>query len=549
MAKPMRLTREMIEDNITRGLWDRTSITDLLERHAETRPDEEAVVDSTRRYTWSQLNRVVNAMASGLMDLGLQRDDILVAQLPATTDALIILLACQKAGLVSCFSPMTFRHNELKHVLKTLNAAAVITPLSYRNTAYHEMAKTIAEDLPTLRCFIVTGEETPDGTISFNDLIATLRTQEDSNDDFKPFAFSPFEVSIVVLSSGSTGMPKCIEQLGASCKVGGWGLVERGKLAMEDVFGIIAPLSGGPGLQNWWGALQLGAKVCLLEHFSADGALQLIQKEHVTYLSAVPSQIIKILREADVSRYDLSSLRIVRTGASAFDAALAREAEEKLKCTVLIAGGSQETYSFAQTGVDDPPEKRTMTLGKPFPGNEVKICNDQGKSVTQGETGHLYVRGAATSSGYFSDREATLAAWGELGPGGWYRTGDLAKIDEDGYIVLEGRQKEIIIRGGQNIYPKEIEDFLLTHPKILQAAVIGMPDLVMGERAWACLTIVDGQDIVFEEMIAFLKEKKLAVHKLPEAMQVLDRLPQLVDGQKVNKIALKEMMIERMKKP
>jgi non-ribosomal peptide synthetase component E (peptide arylation enzyme) len=548
MAKPTRLTREMIEDNIARRLWDRTSITDLLERHAESRPDAEAVVDTARRYSWSQLNRVVNAMAAGLMDLGLERDDAFVAQLPASTDTLIILLACQKAGILSCFSPMTFRHNDLKHVLKTLNAAAVITPLYYRKIAYHEMAKAIAGDLPALKHFIVTGEETPHSTISFTDLITPSRIPKDSNAYFKPFAFSPFDVSIVVLSSGSTGMPKCIEQLGASCKVGGWGLVERGKLTREDVFGIIAPLSGGPGLQNWWGALQLGAKVCLLEHFSAERALQLIQKERVTYLSAVPSQIIKILKEVDVSRYDLSSLRIVRTGASAFDAASARKAEEKLKCTVLIAGGSQETYSFAQTGVDDPPEKRTMTLGKPFPGNEVKICNEQGQPVSQGDTGHLRVRGAATSSGYFGDRETTLAAWGEFGPGGWYKTGDLAKIDEEGYVVLQGRQKEIIIRGGQNIYPKEIEDFLLTHPKILQAAVIGIPDLVMGERACACLTIVDGQDIVFEEMITFLKEKGLAVHKLPEALHVLDRFPQLVDGQKVNKLALKKMIIERMKK-
>lgn len=547
MVKPVRLTREMIEDNVAQGHWDRTSITDLLEGHAASRADDEALVDSVQRYSWSQLNRIVNVSAAGLIDLGLRRDDALVAQLPASADALIILLACQKAGIISCLSPLTFRHNELRHVLKTLNAAAVITPVSYRNTNYYKMVKEIAGDLPALRHLIVTGEEPPGDTVSLTDIMSTSSVRKAANAYFQPFAFSPFEVSIVVLSSGSTGMPKCIEQLGASCKVGGWGLVERGKLTREDIFGIIAPLSGGPGLQNWWGALQLGAKVCLLEHFSAEGTLQLIQKERVTYLAAVPSQIIKILKEVDVGRYDFSSLRIVRTGAAAFDKALAQEAEERLKCTVLIAGGSQETYSFAQTGIDDTPQKRVMTLGKPFPGNEVKICNDQGQQVAQGETGHLYVRGAATCSGYFGDREATLAAWGELGPGGWYKTGDLAKIDDEGYVILVGRHKEIIIRGGQNIYPKEIEDLLLSHPKILQAAVIGMPDSVLGERACAFLTIADGQDIVFEEMITFLKEKGLAIHKLPEALHVLDRLPALVEGQKINKTALKEIMLERMK--
>jgi non-ribosomal peptide synthetase component E (peptide arylation enzyme) len=181
----------------------------------------------------------------------------------------------------------------------------------------------------------------------------------------------------------------------------------------------------------------------------------------------------------------LRSLRVVRTGAAAFDAALARETEEKMNCKVLIAGGAQETYSFGQAGVDDTLEKRLCTLGKPFPGNEVKIANGKGKELPQGKVGELFVRGATTSSGYFGDADATIEAWGELGKGGWYRTGDLAKLDEQGYLVLVGRKKEIIIRGGQNIYPKEIEDLLLSHPRITQAVVIGIPDPVMGERACA----------------------------------------------------------------
>ncbi|MFH1489268.1 MAG: AMP-binding protein [Pseudomonadota bacterium] len=549
MTAPMRLTREMIEENIARGHWNQKSITDILEGNARSFPDHEAVVDSSHRYTWKTLNQAVNRVAVGLVKRGIHRDQALVAQWPSTSDAVILLLACQKAGILSCFSPMTFRRKELKHLLQTLNASTVATPVTYRNTPYHDMAKEVAGDLPNLKHFIVLGDEGPEGTIPFGDLLKTPLSEEDPETGLSKVAFSPFEVSVVVLSSGSTGMPKCIEHMGASCKVGGWGVVERGKLCREDVFGIIAPLSGGPGLQNWWGALQLGAKVCLLEHFSPEGALELIQTERVTYMPAIPTQIIRILKEADIKRYDLSSLRIVRTGAAAFDTALAREAEERMKCIVLIAGGSQETYSFAQTGVDDPPEKRVMTLGKPFPGNEVKICDDRGRPLPQGEIGHLHVRGASTSTGYFGDREATLAAWGKLGPEGWYSTGDLARLDEEGYLVIVGRQKEIIIRGGQNIYPKEIEDLLMTHPKVMQAVVIGLPDPVMGERAWACVTAVEGEVFAFEEMTAFLKDKGLALHKLPERLEAMERFPQLVDGQKVNRIALKEMLTERIKEP
>jgi non-ribosomal peptide synthetase component E (peptide arylation enzyme) len=340
-------------------------------------------------------------------------------------------------------------------------------------------------------------------------------------------------------------MPKCIEQTGASSIAGGRGVVQRTKLTQRDIVGNIAPVSGGPGLQNWWAAFQIGAKVCTLTHFSPDGVLRLIEKEKITYLAAGPTQIIRIIKEADLGKFDLRSLRVIRTGASSFDVALAREAEEKFNCRVVIAGGSQETYSFGQSAIDDPQEKRLGTLGRPFPGNEIKITDDDGIEVAQGEIGHLHVRGAATSSGYYNDPEATLKAWGTLGMEGWYSTGDLAKLDKEGYLLLTGRKKEIIIRGGQNIYPQEIEDNLLTHPKITRAAVIKVPDPVMGERACACVTTQGDEDFRFDEMISFLKEKGLAVHKLPEMLEVIEDLPQLADGQKVDKSALEKIVLKK----
>ncbi|MEE9419130.1 MAG: fatty acid--CoA ligase family protein, partial [Desulfatiglandaceae bacterium] len=255
---------------------------------------------------------------------------------------------------------------------------------------------------------------------------------------------------------------------------------------------------------------------------------------------------IRILKESDLDRYDLSSLRVVRTGAAAFDASLARETEERLNCKVLIAGGSMETFSFAQSGVDDPQEKRLRTLGKPFPGNEIKILDDNGQEVPMGETGQLSVSGAATSSGYYGDLDATLTAWGEFGKEGWFRTGDLARLDEQGYLILVGRKKEMIIRGGQNIYPGEIEDMLLSHPMVTQAVVVGIPDPIMGERACACVTLVAGQELAFEEITSFLREKGLAAHKLPERLEVLEQFPQLVDGQKVDKISLTKRIVEKV---
>jgi non-ribosomal peptide synthetase component E (peptide arylation enzyme) len=535
----------MIDEYIARGYWDETSVAQILRLNAKNYPESEAIVDGQTRLTWSELNRVTDAVALGLLDMGIKRDQALVAQVPTPSTTLLILLACHKAGIICCFPPLTFRQNEMKHVLKTLNAVAVVTPLTHRNTDYFGMMKEIADDLPQLRLFIVTGDEAPQGVIPFRRLLETSIEDKDPEKYLASQTFAPFEVSIISLTSGTTGMPKCVEHTGASSKAGGWGVVERGKMTQKDIMGDIAPLSGGPGLQNWWAGFQVGAKICLLERFSPEGTLELIEKERVTYLAAIPTQLIKILRDTDLTRYDLRSLRVVRTGAAAFDAALARETEEKMNCKVLIAGGAQETYSFGQTGVDDTLEKRLHTLGKPFPGNEVKITDGKGKECPQGEVGELFVRGATTSSGYFGDPDRTVEAWGELGKGGWYRTGDLAKIDEQGYLVLVGRKKEMIIRGGQNIYPKEIEDLLLSHPRVRQAVVLGIPDPVMEERACACVTPVKGQDFTFDEMSSFLKRKGLAIHKHPERLEVMEEFPQLVDGQKVDKISLKKMILEK----
>ncbi len=546
MAIPTRLTQEMIEHYIAQGYWDHRGIIDILKQNVEKFPEKEAIVDSERRLTWTELDRVTDAVALGLVKRGIRRDQAIVAQLPITGVSLILLLACHKAGVVCCLAPLTFRFNEMKHIVQTIGATAVLTPVKLRNTNYFGIAEDIARDLPQLKHLFVLSEETPSGAISFRELMDAPFDEQEAQKYLEKQAFGPFEVSSVVLSSGTTGMPKCIEHTGASSRVGGWGIVERAKLTPDDIVGIIAPLSGGPGLQNFWAAFQAGAKICLLERFTPDAVLEFIERERVTYVPAIPTQLIKIIKQSDLSTCDLGSLRAVRTGAAAFDAGMARETEEKMKCKVLIAGGSQETYSFAQSGVDDPPEKRITTLGKVFPGNEVKIVDDEGREVPTGEVGQMCIRGASTSSGYFGDKEATLAAWGALGMDGWYKSGDLAKLDHEGYLSIAGRKKDIIIRGGQNIYPAEIQNLLLSHPKVSQAVIVAIPDQVLGERACACIVPMPGETFTLEEMISFLTKKGLAVFKLPERLELMERFPQLVDGQKVDKISLTKEILKKV---
>lgn len=229
----------MIDDYVAKGFWDRVCIADILEQNARNWPDKEAIVDSESRLTWSQLNRLVDRTALGLLELGIKRDQAIVAQIPNSTIAVILLLACQKAGILSCFSPMTFRHNEMRHILETLKAVAVVTPWKYRNFDYLNMVKEIATYLPHLRHFFVIDNEMPQGASSFQSLLCTSVGGQELEEVLKEHAFGPFEVSAIVQSSGTTGMPKCIEHTGASCKVAGWGVRHPPQSGWLDEWGCL----------------------------------------------------------------------------------------------------------------------------------------------------------------------------------------------------------------------------------------------------------------------------------------------------------------------
>jgi len=223
---------------------------------------------------------------------------------------------------------------------------------------------------------------------------------------------------------------------------------------------------------------------------------------------------------------------------------MAMRIEEKMGCCIVNDYGAYDIGNVSQATIDDPPEVRLLTVGKPHPGLEVKLVDDAGKEVPEGEAGEVMIRGPSCQSGFYLDPEATWATWTR---DGWGRTGDLAKWDEQGNLVIVGRKKEVIIRGGQNIYPKEIEDLLMQHPGVLNAVIISMPDPEMGERCCAYVMPKSGEKFTFEEMTAFLKEKRIASYKLPERLEVIDSMP-MVGNQKVDKQYLYQDIMQKLKK-
>ena len=548
MAKPTRYTQDMIDEYFSKGLWTEETTSDLWDHNAKLHPDKEALVDSEKRLTWSQLKLISDRLAHGMLDLGLKRDEFIFILLPNWVESYIMRCACEKAGVLCGTALMTLREKEIEYILKSFDAVGIAIPLEFRRFHYFKAIDEMQPRLPKLRFIFVTGEKIPPGTLSLENMMQQPLEDRYSTDRFQERKYKPAEVQTIAFTSGTTGAPKGAEHVLAARMALGKAYGEKPKIHEHDiVLNIIGPVAGLSAAFCYNGSATLvGAKVVLSDIWSPDKTLRLIQGERVTILLAVPAQLAQIVRQPEIAEYDLSSLRCICTSTAPLPYTLARDLEETFKVPVLNIYGQVDGGIISGVSIDDPPEVRRTTVGKPHRDVIIALVDDEGNEVSLGEAGEIVYTGPTTSSGYFKDLEGTLNVWGTLGGDGRCRSGDLAQVDKDGYLTLVGRKKDMINRGGQNIYPAEIEGLLLTHPKLKGVAIVPMPDPIMGERACAYVTLVPGEQFTFEEMVSFLRGKKIAPYKLPERLEIRDELP-LTDNQKISKGPLREDIIQRLK--
>lgn len=270
--------------------------------------------------------------------------------------------------------------------------------------------------------------------------------------------------------------------------------------------------------------------------------MQLIAKERATAIGVVPTHLIRML-QASPAKYDLSSLRFIRSAGGYLSPQVAEEAEEAFGAVITSDLGTQDKGSVSGCRVDDSRELRRRTVGRMLPGNKVRLLDQNGREVPEGEPGILYFRGPHAPAGYYRDVKATAEVFD---PDGWTTTEDFVKFDQ-GCLWILGRTKDMIIRGGQNIYPAEIESLLNEHPKVSSVAIVGYPDREMGERACAYVIPKPGEALEFAEMVEFLKSKNLALYKLPERLEIMDEFPAVGDSGKVNKETLKKDIEQKTK--
>jgi non-ribosomal peptide synthetase component E (peptide arylation enzyme) len=547
--KPIRFDEKLAEKYVKEGYWDAKAIlSDYWESNAQKWPDKEALVDSRgTRLTWQQAVQKINRIALALVkELKLNRDDCLIVQLPNMVEHILARIACEKAGVIAIAIQPTFRHTEVKWIAGQIKAAGIVIPRQYRDFDFYEMVQEIRPQLPSLRQVIVVSDDgVPEDCLSLKKIMEYPYEEKHDLQELEARKFDPIQdVGFLYTTTGTTGMPKIIEQQIAAREI--WTAkahIRNWELGPDDVVVAIAPVAGAAGgTPTYVTCPAAGAKIALEYAYREEETLKFIEQERATVIALVPTHLARLL-QLPLEQYDLSSLRFIKTAGGALSPALARESEEKFKCPILGTFGSQDTGSVSGVPLTASMEQRYTTVGRLHPGLELRVVDDEGQEVKPGETGVLYFRGPGNAAGYWRDLEKTLTE--AFDKDGWATTGDLVTVLDDGYIRIMGRKKDIIIRGGQNIYPKEIEDYLAAHPKVTEAAIVPMPDPEMGERACAFVVLQQGEQFTFEEMVQYLKGKKIAMFKVPERLEVIASLP-LAGEAKIDKKALTKAITEKL---
>ncbi|MFL5652738.1 MAG: AMP-binding protein [Ktedonobacteraceae bacterium] len=552
------------------GLLEMT-IGDLLDRRADEFPLQEAVVyscspefDGTHelRWTYRQYRERANQVARGLMALGLNKGDHIAVWATNRPEWLLLEMAAAKTGLVLVTVNPAYRAHELEYVLKQGDVRALFLMAQVRD---HDCLATLralvapgarngdvtSERLPLLRSVCLLGTA-PEGMLEqegwrptlFQEMVAAGTQISADGLRVRQASVKPQDPAQIQYTSGTTGFPKGAILLHRSILNNAMIVARQWGLGPHDRYCNLMPFFHTAGcVIGALGPLAAGAVVHPLLTFHPLAALQVISREHCTTLLAVPTMLLAMLQHPDFEAYDLSSLARVGTGGASVPVSLMEQVTERMGANVCNFFGQTEASPFiTKTLPDDPFELQAATVGLPLPHSEVKLIDPAtGNVVPWGQRGELCCRGYQVMAGYYQMPEQTNVA---IDSEGWLHTGDLATMNEQGYLNIVGRLKEMVIRGGENIFPREIEEFLLRHPKVAEVYIVGVPDAFFGEELLAVVRPREGEEATEPELRAFCKGK-ISHQKIPRYFQFVDAYPMTASG-KVQKFVLREQAIQAL---
>ncbi|SDE62936.1 AMP-binding protein [Kordiimonas lacus] len=534
------------------------TIGDMLNETAARFPDNEFLVfaEDGIRLSYEEFLHDVEAFAAGFLALGLEPGDRVGVWAPNRIEWVITQFATAKAGLIQVNINPAYRTHELEYALNKVGCKALVLADKFKTSDYEAMLQELAPELatcphgkldaahlPHLRAAITMGEEAPAGFFQFADIVELAEEEHYERLYEIERSLKPTDDINIQFTSGTTGNPK-----GAT--LSHHNILNNAKfvgaamnLTSEDRLCVPVPLYHCFGMvMSVLACALVGATLVFpAEAFEPKSVLQAVEDERCTGLQGVPTMFIAELNEPNFKRYDLSSLRTgIMAGSPCPVEVMKRVISDMHMSECTIAYGMTETSPVSfQTARGDSVERRTSTVGRIHPHAEVKVIDEDGKTVPRGTQGQLCTRGYLVMRGYWDDADRTAEA---IDADGWMHTGDLAVIDAEGYCRITGRVKDMVIRGGENIYPREVEEFLYTHPDIRDAQVFGIPDEKYGEELCAWLQLKEGAELDAGAIKAFCNGQ-IAHYKIPRHVRFVDEYPMTVTG-KIQKFKMREAMMK-----
>ena len=496
-------------------------------------------VEQGLRYTYSELAAEVDRVARGLMGIGVAKGDRVGVWSPNYAEWVLVQYATARIGAILVTINPAYRSSELEYVLNQSQISVLVAVEAFLTSDYRSMIEQVWDRVPTTRVIYI-------GTGDWDDLLGAADDVSSEQLEERSAELEPDDPINIQYTSGTTGFPKGATLSHRNILNNGLFIGEACKYTPDDRVCIPVPFYHcfGMVLGNLACTTHGSAMVIPAAGFNPRATLHACAAERCTSLYGVPTMFIAELGEPDLAEFDLSSLRTGIMAGSPCPIEVMRQVVEHMNMAeVTIAYGMTETSPVStQTSADDPLEKRVTTVGRVHPHVEIKIVDpDTGETVPRGTSGEFQTRGYSVMLGYWNDPERTQEA---VDSEGWMHTGDLAVMDDEGYVNIVGRIKDMIIRGGENVYPREIEEFLYTHPDIVDVQVIGVPDVRYGEAIMAWVQLRDGADTTTDDIKDFCRGT-IAHYKVPRYIKFTDTFPMTITG-KIQKFKMREQSIEEL---
>ena len=521
-----------------RRWWSGLTFGDVLDRAADIHPQKEAFVDQETRLTYGGARERTNKLAIGLMDMGIQPLERVLVQLPNWNEFVFAYFALQKIGAITVLLIDRYRQFEINHLISLTGATSWIVPSTYRKTDYVPIINDVLHEHPELeRVITVRGKGDQRPFTSIERLIEETELTKDNLARLASRRPDPMQVAHMGPTGGTTGAPKIVPRTHNSLITGIEYCAKAWDQSNEDINLLAGPIGHDLTFSKGFvGSIITLGKIIFLDSTDDKGVCETIEREKVTSIIWVPTLAQRLLQYEHLNKYDLSSLKKMHSAGGASHPTLVKDVMEKLKMKFYNGYGGTEGMT-AITRTTDSLETICSSVGRPTcPYDTYKVIDKDGNELPLGREGELVVKGPGVFTGYYHNPVENKQVFTQ---DGFFRTGDLATIDEQGYIRLTGRIKEMINRGGESISATEIERLISRHPRVATVAVIPMSDPLMGERVCAYIQPKAGTRLSFDEVISFLKEQKAAVLQLPERIEFIDAMP-FTGAEKIDKRSLRE---------